>query len=228
MVFFTRSMCPREIFPFVRRPPSPCARPVSRRVGSDQCVARGACAGAGARVTGNRGPFAGGLYNNKLHSPQVLHGITHGRSPASETHTQPSCRGEAVAATPPRVAPATQPAPASSLELPPPPTSSWLERSGLGRGNLERGRLRARGDLDVGCAHELLAAAVAGLHLLAHDALLVLVARLGLVHATPGEGERRRQRRRWRARSGGGDGGEGQEGRARGEARRTWMAMCVL
>ena len=132
--------------------------------------------------------------------------------------------------TPPR-APAAQPPPASSLELPPPLTSNWLERSWPGRGYLERGCLRARGNLDVGGTHELVVAVVAGLHLLAHDALLVLVARLRLVQARP------RPRVRGGGRRGGGGGaqwgrrrrrGAGGRGKGGSQAQLTWIAMCVL
>ena len=77
---------------------------------------------------------------------------------------------------------------------------------------VERGCLRARRNLDVGGAHELVVAVVAGLHLLAHDALLVLVARLRLVQARP----RPRPRVRGGGRRGGGGGAQWGRRRRRG------------
>lgn len=155
---------------------------------------------------------------------------SHGRLTLAPRKRGSYCTADAPRARQPPSRPAAPPD--SSLELPPPPTpASWLERSWLGRGYLERGCLRARGNLDVGGAHELVVAVVSGLHLLTHDALLVLVARLRLVHATPGEGDKRRQRRRRRGRAVGEATEERgrREGEGGGVARRGlpgWPCAC--
>ena len=134
---------------------------------------------------------------------------SHGRLTLAPRKRGSYCTADAPRARQPPSRPAAPPD--SSLELPPPPTpASWLERSWLGRGYLERGCLRARGNLDVGGAHELVVAVVSGLHLLTHDALLVLVARLRLVQARP------RSRVRGDGRRGGGGGAQWGERRRRG------------